>query len=832
MVASRVEFSFRDAINPAYNPNVDSCFPQPLLPSVTSSVETSLALEGSNINATNPLHKDVLLEKKSAEALRCDICSIICNSKEMLDNHLSGKKHRKKTKAQSPDTSLLDQVKTEHIEGAETKSVKNLDNGALPGLKETQALFHRHVSLKKHALVVDGEGPDTMMLEPSTICAPEVSKMHKPKHQKCSESVADNTCNRTDVHDEIMTDIGLQPQLKADYSAEPMLHASNGKLAEGKLNLVEVCASRASVQVCTVCNIFNYSQESLQKHLAGKIHARNVKKISTVTSSPVSVHPIEILGSNNLKPAREPRSPADPSSVVPVGSMEIEKLILSKGGTAMLSPNVCTLCNIKCNSQELFTCHLVGKKHASKVRKLGSDTHTKGDGASRNFPLVQFHGHDPTVTSHDVEKFNDASSINLMVPRDNNPSEKSADCMISDAALSTIPVTRPKDDNSFIGNDGATLQDYESEANQRASKRGKGVQFAYCDVCEVYCNSSEILSTHKMGKRHLKQLKKLGKLEKGIITPEEDVISPSTIASMDYQDGNKSSVSDLSMIVHEQVEAPKGIINSQKQNNMQKASEHAYSSVPEPSMNAHNQVEAPKGIINSENQNNIQEASQDANVGCTLCKVVCNSQMTLSTHLAGRKHAAMLRKRAQGETGSGSETKTGGRLHSGCCCLIFLLICFLNCVVLEMILLGVIKFCLSDTGRDDRSQKSASIEEDYSSVQNWLKRQIAGQITGHEYDSGDEQFATSVAAAAYAVHSLVVANTSFRNGKTLTKEKSRKGVHQAQMPRTRTTEIAPGKCCGCGLSAKSVVVVIQMLESKFSCKSPIFRTHPIIDLVP
>ncbi|CAM8911182.1 unnamed protein product [Rhodiola kirilowii] len=114
-----------------------------------------------------------------------------------------------------------------------------------------------------------------------------------------------------------------------------------------------------------------------------------------------------------------------------------------------------------------------------------------------------------------------------------------------------------------------------------------------------------------------------------------------------------------------------------------------------------------------------------------------------------------------------------------------------------MILLGVIKFCLSDTGRDDRSQKSASIEEDYSSVQNWLKRQIAGQITGHEYDSGDEQFATSVAATAYAVHSLVVANTSFRNGKTLTKEKSRKGVHQAQMPRTRTTEIAPGKCCGC-----------------------------------
>ncbi|KAL9691275.1 hypothetical protein QQ045_011695 [Rhodiola kirilowii] len=69
----------------------------------------------------------------------------------------------------------------------------------------------------------------------------------------------------------------------------------------------------------------------------------------------------------------------------------------------------------------------------------------------------------------------------------------------------------------------------------------------------------------------------------------------------------------------------------------------------------------------------------------------------------------------------------------------------------------------SDTGRDGRSQKSASFEEgwanysivmlaeDYSSVQNWLKRQIEGQTIGHEYDSGDEQFATSVAAAAYAI---------------------------------------------------------------------------------
>ncbi|CAM8911179.1 unnamed protein product [Rhodiola kirilowii] len=90
----------------------------------------------------------------------------------------------------------------------------------------------------------------------------------------------------------------------------------------------------------------------------------------------------------------------------------------------------------------------------------------------------------------------------------------------------------------------------------------------------------------------------------------------------------------------------------------------------------------------------------------------------------------------------------------------------------------------SDTGRDGRSQKSASFEEeDYSSVQNWLKRQIAGQTIGHEYDSGDEQFATSVAAAAYAVHSLDVANSSFQNGKILTKAKAEKVIIKLKYPK-------------------------------------------------
>ncbi|CAM8905230.1 unnamed protein product [Rhodiola kirilowii] len=116
----------------------------------------------------------------------------------------------------------------------------------------------------------------------------------------------------------------------------------------------------------------------------------------------------------------------------------------------------------------------------------------------------------------------------------------------------------------------------------------------------------------------------------------------------------------------------------------------------------------------------------------------------------------------------------------------------------------------SDTGRDGRSQKSTSFEEeDYSSVQNWLKRQIEGQTIGHEYDSGDEQFATSVAAAAYAVHSLDVANSSFQNGKILTKAKSRKGDHQDQIPKTRTTEIVPA--------------------NTKSTKSPSFGTKPTID---
>uniref|UniRef100_A0A7N0TYF9 Remorin C-terminal domain-containing protein n=1 Tax=Kalanchoe fedtschenkoi TaxID=63787 RepID=A0A7N0TYF9_KALFE len=62
----------------------------------------------------------------------------------------------------------------------------------------------------------------------------------------------------------------------------------------------------------------------------------------------------------------------------------------------------------------------------------------------------------------------------------------------------------------------------------------------------------------------------------------------------------------------------------------------------------------------------------------------------------------------------------------------------------------------------------------------------------HEYDSGDEEFAASVAAAAYAVHSLDASRINSRNENTLTRARSRsrsRNDNDHFMPRSRTTKI-------------------------------------------
>lgn len=56
--------------------------------------------------------------------------------------------------------------------------------------------------------------------------------------------------------------------------------------------------------------------------------------------------------------------------VVSCEELELKKHNILKSGAPIDSVRVCTVCNIACNSQEVFIKHLSGRKHAAQVIEL------------------------------------------------------------------------------------------------------------------------------------------------------------------------------------------------------------------------------------------------------------------------------------------------------------------------------------------------------------------------------------------------------------------------------------------------------------------------------
>ncbi|MED6161336.1 hypothetical protein PIB30_118458 [Stylosanthes scabra] len=90
---------------------------------------------------------------------------------------------------------------------------------------------------------------------------------------------------------------------------------------------------------CEVCKIDCNSKDVYEKHISGKKHKKNMQ---------INANPMLANGGNY------------------VGS-EVKKRKLSNGGAPVDSVKVCTVCNIVCNSQDVYNKHIAGKKHAAQV---------------------------------------------------------------------------------------------------------------------------------------------------------------------------------------------------------------------------------------------------------------------------------------------------------------------------------------------------------------------------------------------------------------------------------------------------------------------------------
>jgi hypothetical protein len=158
----------------------------------------------------------------------------------------------------------------------------------------------------------------------------------------------------------------------------------------------------------------------------------------------------------------------------------------------------------------------------------------------------------------------------------------------------------------------AAIRSHDSGTLKKWPKKNKNVQSAWCEVCKINCNSTDIYIKHLSGKKHQKNLEKLSKSKNDVSSPASNAPLASTnpvIGPIENPEANKG----------------KSVV----QNSGKKIAEpHASEEDLETKKRKMLEVGAVAGAVRT----------------CTICNVVCNSQTVFNSHLLGQKHAAMVKK--------------------------------------------------------------------------------------------------------------------------------------------------------------------------------------------
>lgn len=149
-----------------------------------------------------------------------------------------------------------------------------------------------------------------------------------------------------------------------------------------------------------------------------------------------------------------------------------------------------------------------------------------------------------------------------------------------------------------------TTQPHVNGTPKKNQKKTKVVQPAFCEVCKIECTGKEVLDQHKLGKKHKKNVEKL----RESLTPTQ--VQPS---------GSSKP------LIGPQLPDDKGKSISGNKSKRKK-------------------VETAEDLEKKKMKVLEGGAAASAVKICAICNVVCNSETVYNYHLAGQKHAAMLKK--------------------------------------------------------------------------------------------------------------------------------------------------------------------------------------------
>ncbi|KAI3970837.1 hypothetical protein MKX01_024484 [Papaver californicum] len=146
----------------------------------------------------------------------------------------------------------------------------------------------------------------------------------------------------------------------------------------------------------------------------------------------------------------------------------------------------------------------------------------------------------------------------------------------------------------------------------KKNKKTNAVQSAYCEVCKIECTSRDTLAEHRSGKKHKKNLEKIKEAKRNAAQPPQVIVPPPIVPSPTPPPNA--------------ITAP--IVGPQEK----------------PSKNKKAALSSKESLDTKRRKLLDGGTAVEAVRICKVCNVVCNSQIVFDYHLAGQKHATMVKK--------------------------------------------------------------------------------------------------------------------------------------------------------------------------------------------
>lgn len=302
---------------------------------------TSLNSSGNSYGTSQPLVNNVTqsipTQSKGIQPMRCVVCNIDCNSKDVFQKHISGKKHLRNLQSQhNPTAATL------------KRSCNIINKGSLPS---------QELEMKRQKLLNGGAAVDSVRV--CTTC-----------NIACNgqEAFNDHLSGKKHAAQARLISLGVGQHFAA-------IKAQNNSFWTRGAKKPKVVQSAW----CEVCKINCNSNDVYVKHLQGKKHQKNLENLDKAkngTSAPASL-PAPAATKPIIGPTEKPMG--NKSNGVDVQKsqqraateedLETKKRKVVESGAVARAVRVCTICNVVCNSETVFTYHLAGQKHAAMVKK-------------------------------------------------------------------------------------------------------------------------------------------------------------------------------------------------------------------------------------------------------------------------------------------------------------------------------------------------------------------------------------------------------------------------------------------------------------------------------